>query len=67
MKIYIIKGNNGEMYEDYYEWIKSVYIDKEKAHKERDRLNRKAKRDYEKEKGFYELCSYKIEEYEVVE
>lgn len=65
MKIYIIKGNNGEMYEDYYEWIESVYIDKEKARKERDRLNRKAKRDYKKEQGWYELRSYKIETYEV--
>lgn len=67
MKVYIIKGNNGEMYEDYYEWIESVYIDKEKACKERDRLNRKSKRDYKKEKGLYELRSYKIETYEVVE
>ncbi len=64
MKIYIVEGNNGEMYENYYEWIESVYLSKEEAKKEVKRLNKKAKEDYRKN-GCYELCKYEIKEYDI--
>ncbi|WP_298061761.1 hypothetical protein [uncultured Rikenella sp.] len=54
MKIYIIKGNNNEVYEDYYEWIQSVYLNKENAEKEIEVLKKK-----------YEENNYYIEEYEI--
>lgn len=66
MKVYLLYGNNGEMYEDYYEWIEGVYIDKEKARKQKDKLTRKAKQDYKK--GIdWEERKYWIKEYEVIE
>lgn len=64
MKIYVIKGNNAEEYEDYYEWIeKDVYLQKKNAEKELKRLRNKATRDYRKD-GWYKR-EYKIEEYNI--
>lgn len=54
MKIYIIKGNNNEVYEDYYEWIQSAYLNKKNAEKEIEVLKNK-----------YEENNYYIEEYEI--
>ena len=33
MNVYIIFENNEEEYEDYCDWIKEIYINKEKAEK----------------------------------
>lgn len=63
MKVYIIKGNNGEMYEDYYEWIEAIYLNKENAKKELNRLKQQARIDWLKE-PLYEERQYTIEEYE---
>ncbi len=64
MKIYAIRGNNGEEYEDYYEWIeKDVYLQKENAEKELKRLRNKATRDYRKDSWYKR--EYKIEEYNI--
>lgn len=64
MKIYIIKGNNNETSEDYYEWIEAVYLSKENAMKELRKLETKAHKEYLKNK-LYEEKQYEIEEYEV--
>lgn len=63
MTIYVIKGNNNEMYEDYYEWIEGVYIAKGNAEKELRILRTKANEDYEKDM-FYPKRQYNIEKYE---
>lgn len=63
MKIYVIIGDNGETFEDYYEWVDSVYIAKGNAQKELKRLRSKAERDYKKDK-FYSKRNYRIKEFE---
>lgn len=63
MKIYVIIGDNGEAFEDYYEWVDSVYIDKGNAQKELKRLRAKAERDHKKDK-FYPKRNYRIKEFE---
>lgn len=61
MKIYVIKGNNCEEYEDYYEWIeKDMYLSEENAKKELKRLRNKATRDYRK--NIWDKKEYEIEE-----
>lgn len=66
MSIYIIKGNNGEMYDDYYEWIEEVFFDRRKAEKRVKELKKEARKDYKKDQ-LYEERQYKIEEYDVTE
>jgi hypothetical protein len=63
MKIYVIIGDNGEIYEDYYEWVEAVYIAKENAQKELKRLRSKAERDHKKDK-FFAKRRYRIKEFE---
>ena len=63
MKIYVIIGDNGETFEDYYEWVESVYITKGNAQKELRRLRAKAERDYKKDK-LYSKRNYRIKEFE---
>ena len=63
MKIYVIIGDNGETFEDYYEWVDSVYIAKGNAQKELKRLRAKAERDYKKDK-LYPKRNYRIKEFE---
>lgn len=64
MKIYVIKGNNCEYYEDYFEWIeKDVYLSKENAKRDLKRLRDKATRDYKK--NIWDKREYKIEEYNI--
>lgn len=63
MKIYIIIGNNGELYDDYYEWIEAVYLSKENAKKELKKLRKETHRDKIRGILFTEF-NYKIEEYE---
>lgn len=66
MTIYIIKGNNGEMWEDYYEWIEEIFSDKRKAEKRVKELKKEAHKDFEEE-PWMEERRYKIEEYEVTD
>ena len=66
MKVYLLYGNNGEMFEDYYEWVEGVYINREKARKEKYKLTRKAKQDCKKRIDWEER-QYWIKEYEVIE
>lgn len=63
MKIYVIIGDNGETFEDYYEWVEAVYIAKGNAQKELKRLRAKAERDYKKDE-FYPKRNYRIKEFE---
>lgn len=63
MKIYVIIGDNGETFEDYYEWVDSVYIAKGNAQKELKRLRAKAVRDYKKDE-LYPKRNYRIKEFE---
>lgn len=63
MKIYVIIGDNGETFEDYYEWVEAVYIAKENAQKELKRLRDEAEKDYKKDK-FYPKRKYRIKEFE---
>ncbi len=66
MKVYLLYGNNGEMYEDYYEWVEGVYINREKARKRKKELDKKAEKDHKKE-PIYGKHTYWIKEYEVIE
>lgn len=59
MKIYLIQGNNNEAYDQYYEWIEGIYLSKENAKKELEKLRAKARRDYKKDPLFAE-SQYKI-------
>lgn len=61
MKIYMIKGNNGEEYEDYSEWIESIYLSKENAKKELAKLRKQAKKRFKKGET-YEEFQYWLEE-----
>lgn len=64
MKLYVIKGNNCDEYEDYYEWIeKDVYLSKENAQEELRKLQEKAYRDYKKDG--WNRREYEIEEYNI--
>ena len=54
MKIYLIQGNNNEVYDQYYEWIEGIYLAKENAKKELKKLKTKARRDYKKDQLFAE-------------
>ena len=45
MKIYIIYGNNGGKYDDYYEWIEGLYLAKGNALKEIERLKKEKPKD----------------------
>jgi len=70
MKAYILSGNNGEMYEDYYEWIVAVYLEKEKANKHLQLLEKIEEETYQKainNDEYYTKCKYYIKEYEVME
>lgn len=58
MKIYIVKEDNGQDYEDYEEWIISVYFSKENAKKEVKNLRAK-----EKKSGHWYKHNYYIEEF----
>lgn len=64
-KVYIIRGRNGEPWGDSYEWIVAIYLDKDKAQKRVDALNKKAKEDYERE--HYYQYEYKIQEFEITD
>ena len=54
MKIYLIQGNNNEVYDQYYEWIEGIYLAKENAKKELKKLRTIAREDYEKDQLFAE-------------
>lgn len=54
MKIYLIQGNNNEVYDQYLEWIEGIYLSKENAKKELEKLRVKARRDYAKNQLFAE-------------
>lgn len=59
MKIYLIQGNNNEVYDQYIEWIEGIYLSKESAKKELKKLRTIAREDYEKDQFFAER-QYKI-------
>lgn len=59
MKIYLIQGNNNEIYDQYDEWIEGIYLAKENAKKELKRLRAKAREDYEKN-DLYAESQYEI-------
>lgn len=71
MKIYVIEGNNCEEYEDFYCWIeKDVYLSKENAEKELERLRANADIAYKKnrwDKRKYAIKEYNIKDYEEIE
>lgn len=54
MKIYLIQGNNNEVYDQYIEWIEGIYLSKENAKKELKKLRTIAREDYEKDQIFAE-------------
>ena len=54
MKIYLIQGNNNEVYDQYIEWIEGIYLSKENAKKELKKLRTIAREDYEKDQLFAE-------------
>lgn len=54
MKIYLIQGNNNEVYDQYIEWIEGIYLAKENAKNELKKLKAKARRDYKKDQLFAE-------------
>lgn len=62
MKIFMIKGNNDEIYEDYYEWVESIWVDKDNAKNELKELRKKAAKDYKKDPYYKRI--YKIIELE---
>ncbi len=66
MKVYLLYGNNGELYDDYYEWVEGVYTTREKARERKKELDKKAEKDHKKE-PFYGKRTYWIKEYEVIE
>lgn len=73
MNVYIIFKNNEEEYEDYFDWIEEIYINKEKAEKRfieliktnyyiKDTRIRKAR--YDENIGAYRLEKHKITDWE---
>ena len=59
MTLYIIHGDNNEMYEDYYEWIEGIYLSEINAKKELVKLKRQAEKDYQ-EDMFYPKRRYRL-------
>lgn len=59
MTLYIIHGDNNEMYEDHYEWIEGIYLSEINAKKELVKLKRQAEKDYQKDM-FYPKISYRL-------
>lgn len=66
MKVYVIIGDNGEMYEDYYTWIECICKNYDLAKEKKKELDKKAKKQYKKRET-WELCHYEIKEYDVLE
>ena len=65
MKVYLIKVWNGEAYEDSYEWIDKVFLNKDKAKeyvKLKNNQEQKKKRPYGFEKNVYNLETKEVEE-----
>jgi len=71
MKVYIIIANNEEEYEDYSEWIKEVYTNKDEAERRFIELvktnNYKKDRMIMKAKYNENIGAYRLEEHEVIE
>ena len=77
MKVYIIIENNLEDYDDYREWIKEVYSNKEKAEKRLVELvkNNHYKEDridniediYKEQEEDGNVGAYRLEDYEILE
>lgn len=66
MKVYVIIGDNGEMYEDYYTWIECVCATMEVAKKRKKELDKRAKKSY-KSGEVWSLGHYEIKEFDVLE
>lgn len=69
--IYIIFENNQEEYEDYFDWIKEIYFDKEKAKKrffELIKTNRYTK-DNKLKKVRYgrDIGAYRLEKHKIID
>ena len=73
MDVYVIFENNEEEYEDYFDWIEEIYINKEKAEErfieliktnkyKEDRRIMKAR--YDTDIGAYRLEKHKITDWE---
>lgn len=77
MKVYIIIENNLEDYDDYNEWIREVYLNKENAERTIVELvkNNYYKKDridniedfYKKQEVDGNVGAYRLEEHEVLE
>lgn len=66
MKVYVVWGDNGEMWEDNYRWIECMCSTFELATQKQKKLNDKAKEMY-KNHETWSLWSYTVKEYEVLE
>ena len=66
MKVYAVWGDNGESWEDNYQWIECVCSTKQLAEEKTKELNKKAKKMLDIEETWH-LYTYRVKEYEVLE
>lgn len=69
-KIYLVYQDNGESYEDYYEWIKKVFDDKQEAENYKQMLEIDEETAFKKaieENDYREKCRFWITEEELIE
>ena len=69
-KIYLVYQDNGESYEDYYEWIKKVFDNKQEAENYKQMLEIEEEAAFKKaveENDYREKCRFWIKEEELIE
>ena len=69
-KIYLVYQDNGESYEDYYEWIKKVFDNKQEAENYKQMLEIDEETAFKKaveENDYREKCRFWIKEEELIE
>lgn len=69
-KIYLVYQDNGEPYEDYYEWVKKVFDDKQEAENYKQMLELDEETAFKKaveENNYREKCRFWIKEEELIE
>ena len=67
MKVYVIIENNEEEYEDYCEWIKEIYSNREKAEKRFiELLNINRKKKLKRIRYNENIGQYRLEKHELI-
>ena len=66
MKVYVVWGDNGESWEDNYQWIECICSTRKIAEEKIKKLNKKAKQML-KRKEIWDLWTYRIKEFDLLE